>query len=249
MKTNLQNLDKMYIKEAQGLSSFSFKPSDLQSLKYKNEIQFIIGSTWFPKFNLGKTISGTKVTKESVNSLVTNLKSISSKNFRYLFDYKLSGLGSGEVMMYFLLDEAYLGGGSSAGVDVIIGNNQYEAKSVDITTDGFAKGFFTGRKLNVKSVVEQVLKAAETANIKDNYSSQELKGSIINTLRDSNNSIFLKAERDYKELVYRDYFSKHKTILFDKKTGNIASFSLISPSDIFMETITQSQIKPKIKIK
>jgi hypothetical protein len=250
MKFDLKKLDFGFIKNAEHAKSFSLEARDFQSTKYKNEIQFIIGTQWFKNFDLTKTISSTSLNASKINTLIKQLKNTNSRNFDNLFKYNLSGLGNGEVLLYFLLDKASLGGGSSSGLDIVIGNEGYEMKAVNISADGYAYGFFTGRTLNVSAITERLATC-----VKDEFegkipaSTQEIRKSAIGTLRENKNKTFLKIENDYRDLVYNNYFSKHKTIFFDNKTGEIAFMGIVDKPQIFIETVTQSQIKPMIKIK
>ena len=46
--------------------------------------------------------------------------------FSSIYKYNIKGVGPGEVMLYFLLNNGHLGGGSSAGVDIVDAAGSFE---------------------------------------------------------------------------------------------------------------------------
>ena len=111
--------------------------------------------------------------------------------------YKLygqgKGLGNGEVMLYYIITNAKLGGRSSKGVDLIVDDAQFEVKSVNVVGSGaekVAKGFFLGSAIRGEvDIIRELVKLGEKINVSMNIST--INTTTINTLR-------LKAPADLK---------------------------------------------------
>ena len=129
----LKDLDGDFVKSALRLKAFTIKSQDLKTTKYKKEIQFVVRTTWFPNFDLKDTISGTKFSKDTHNKLLAKLKKEDPKNAESLIHYPMAGIGPGEFMFYFMYDEAAIGGGASKGIDVSLGTNGAELKSISVS--------------------------------------------------------------------------------------------------------------------
>ena len=110
-------MDKEFIKRALHVTSFNLSASDFESIKHKKEIQYIFNMHFFPKFDLDQTIDAVDMNK--LNSIISKLKSEDAAMFAKMHNYNLKGVGPGEVTLYFLINSAHLGGGSSAGVDIV----------------------------------------------------------------------------------------------------------------------------------
>ena len=132
-EANMSDLKWDYVKQALKLKSFSITSKDLQSTTYKKEIQFVVRTTWFPRLDLNDTIKGDKFDKDEHNTLLAKLKRLDRENAGNLIHYQMAGIGPGEFMFYFMYDECTIGGGSSKGVDLKIGNNTAELKSIQVS--------------------------------------------------------------------------------------------------------------------
>lgn len=240
-------MDNEFIQNALRITSFNLSAKDFESLKHKKEIQYLFGVHFFPKFDLSKTIKD--IDKNKLNKLITELKSIDKVMFTKLHKYNLKGVGPGEVTLYFLVDDAHLGGGSSAGVDLIVGSNKYEIKSVDITGDGkYAKNFKVGGTFSLSSVVTGIQKLAKEAKL---TTGSEISVVKIRTLREKYPLEFGRLEEEYKDLTYNNYFKAHDIIFMRNSTskiGDIAAIKRVKKEDIIIESVTSGTIKPFVKI-
>ena len=104
-----KKLNRKYIRNASKITSLNIATSDFtdSQLKYKNEIQHLFGTYFFPNFDLDKTIDTADQAK--LNSAIDTLKRDPAM-FQKLHYYPLKGVGPGEVTLYFLLNKAYLKG-------------------------------------------------------------------------------------------------------------------------------------------
>lgn len=262
-----KELDQAFIDRVMAQTYFDLKPSDFKSLKYKKEIQYIIAKNWFPNFDVGRLKPG--VDKKHLNGIIRDLRSENRKNFNELFGYTKSGIGPGEVMMYFLIDDAAVQGGSSAGVDIIlIGGKQYELKGANVSED---KKYLYNFKLGgTPPVAHLIAKAVELKNKlgleSKGKGQQEVNQTQIEVIKRKYPREWKKIEDEYIDLAYQ-YFDKKNTIFFNnnkskvkneegekenipgKSSGDIASIKTnFKKSDIILLNITSNTIKPKIKI-
>jgi hypothetical protein len=147
------DFDWEFIKRAQRVTTFNFITKDFESIENrKKEIQYLFSQTFFPKFDLTKTV--TEVKKYQLNSLIQDLKKEDPKSFENLYTYNLKGIGPGEVLLYFLIDTAKLGGSSSSGADIITVNGiEYEVKAIQKTSDNYAIDFKLGGTINLSEYI------------------------------------------------------------------------------------------------
>ena len=115
-------------------SRFSFSTSDFNEInknKYKATIRTIFYETWFPGINIKDARHKPySITVDSLNKCIKAFKAVdNSRKFDLLFDYTLKGLGAGEVLLYLIIDESYIMGGSSAAVDLTARGIEFEIKS------------------------------------------------------------------------------------------------------------------------
>ena len=88
--------------------------SDFQSLKRKDEIQFYIKLAFFPILDL--SIFPNDLNIKNINTVINEMKSISKDNFDTLYSYKFKGqLGSGEILLYFILNNAKIAPAAAGG--------------------------------------------------------------------------------------------------------------------------------------
>ena len=119
----ISDLDSEFLKKAMKLTNFNLSTKDFESLKYKKEIQFLFRTHFFPEFDLDDCLDQVDATK--INNVVNKLKGMDAKMFTKMHKYNLKGVGPGEATLYFLLNKAHLGGGTSAGVDLVHGSSKY----------------------------------------------------------------------------------------------------------------------------
>lgn len=245
---NMQDLDMKFINNALKITSFNLTANDFTSLTHKKEIQHLFNLHFFPKFDSSKSVDS--LNKDILNTLIDSLKKENMEGFKKLHNYNLKGVGPGEVTLYFLINNCKLGGGSSGGVDVIIGSTGYEVKAVKIMTDGTAIDFKLGGNVPLFDIIN------ELNNIRSNYNlggnKTEMNVSIIKAMKQKAPTEFAAVERKFAKISYDNYFKNHDVIFINnnpsQKIGNIEAIKRVRVDDIFIERVTSGTIKPKIKI-
>ena len=243
----IQNgLDLKFINRASKVTSFNLVSKDLQNLRYKKEIQYLFNKNLFPEFNLNSTID--LVDKDKLNILINELRL--SNNFNFLHNYNLKGFGPGEITLYFLINTSYLGGGSSAGIDMFVEDKKYEIKAVSITKDGFAYNFKLGGNVPLSSTILSLINLTNYFKLEGNKT--EIKSSVLSKLKELDSSSFKKIEEEYAEIAYENYFKNHEIIFINNavssRLGLIESIKYVKKDDIFIERVTSGTVKPRIKL-
>lgn len=245
---NVSNLDTEYLAKAQRITAFNIKPADFQSLKYKKELQYLFWFHFFPKFNLEKTID--TVDKNKLNTLIAELKRNDSEMFAKLHSYNLKGIGPGETTMFFLINKAFLGGGSSAGADLIVGSTKYEIKAVKVSTDRIASDFKLGGTVPLSDII------TDLSNLRDRLkvggTRTEMSGSIIQSMKQRAPDDFKAIEKKFADIAYNNYFKNHEVIFINNaqggKLGHIEEIKKVKIDEIMIERVTSGTIKPKVKL-
>lgn len=238
-------LDETFLTRAKEVTSFNLYSNDLTTIKYKNEVRNLITSNWFPNINESKIYSK-NLDKDALNESIALLKEHNSDGFDRLYSYNMKGVGPGEMMLYYMIDDASIGGGSSSGVDLIVNENKYEIKAVKpvknkVLEGNFLNDFKLGGTINLTPTMKGL---QELANIENT----ELAGSKVNAIR--NTEKFKTLESDYREKA-SDYFQNHQVIFVNnskKNNGEIINIGKVETEDIFIERMTSGTVKPLIKI-
>lgn len=249
---NVETFDASFIKRATKVTSFNLQARDFESLTYKKEIQYLFKTYFFPNFDLGNTVNGFQV--DRINGLVDALKSENAKALAALHKYSLKGVGPGEVLMYFLIKDAHLGGGSSAGVDLVVGSEQYEIKSVERHSSGYVYGFKLGGTVNIADITQDIVALAK-----------QFKDDLRLTRPTEIGKVALQklselAPREYNEIVgryrkaaYDGYFKLHPIIFMyntgKRNMGKIIAVQNVQLNDIDIDAVTSGTIKPKVTLK
>lgn len=242
-------LDLEFIEYAEKRTSFNFEAKHFLSVDYKPEIQHLFKKYFFPDFDLSKTVN--VVDKDSLNNITDELKSYCRTRYSYLHDYKLNGVGPGEVALFFKVNSAILGGGSSAGIDLTDDKDQYEIKAIDLFQDKFAVNFRLGGSVNTNNISSKLNELREEL---------ELPGDINNINKGTIAQIYEKCpkefdilEEEFKEEAYK-YFYGHKVIFINNgrvnksKIGKIEAVTYIQRDSIFLERVTNGELKPMVKL-
>lgn len=244
---SLLDLDMDFISRVEKVIAFNLTASDFQSLTHKKEIQFVFTKNLFPNFNL-KAYAVNTIDMVKLNNAIAKLKSYDRDGYNKLHKYTVKGIGPGEIMLYYLTNTGYLGGGQSAGVDLIVGSKQYEIKAVDITGDGkYAFNFKTGGTFNTSDLIARGL----TFKKKVNGGGEGINTATINEIKKQFPDEWDKLEKDYKKRVYDNYFRNHEMIFINNKTtkiGEIVAIKKVAMDDIIFERVTSGVIKPRVKI-
>lgn len=240
-----KQLDREFIDRALHVTSFNLTAKDFESTKYKKEIQFLFGTHFFPKFDMTYTVD--KVDKVQLNAAIKKLKSESAAKFSALHSYNLKGIGPGEATLYFLINNARLGGGGSAGLDLVVGSNGYEVKAVTVTSDGYASNFKLGGTFDTSDIINQIRELKK----KVGGTGAEVNQSEIKVIKSKFPKEYAAIEKKYIETAYESYF-KHHPIIFIYNTGPnlglIAAVKTVKKEDIQLERVTSGVIKPRVKL-
>jgi hypothetical protein len=247
--------DNLFIKRATKITSFNLSVSDLQSKKNKKEIQYLYAQHMFGSFNPNMALK--TLNKGAYNKLVNILKSDDKSQFENLHFLNLSGVGPGEATLYLLTQEGILGGGSSAGVDLIVGSKKYEVKSVkwkSKSTKDTVYDFKLGGNIPGMTLLEsKIQKRFYELKIISSPGAPEIKESLFKQFKEKHKKEYDILEKEYQKLA-GSYFAGHEVIFIqnDKTSsdfGEILEIKKVKPEDILMERYTSRSIKPLVKIK
>jgi len=254
---NIADLNTEFLKRAQKVTSFNLQTKDFESLQYKAEIQHLFHMHFFPDFDLDNTIKG-DIKIDAANKLIKQLKSEDRTNFNKLHYYNLKGVGPGEATLYFLCDKAMLGGGASAGVDIIIAGKKYEVKAANYSKN---TNTLTGFKLGgTVPLGDMVTKAVEMKNqmglVTKGKGQNEVNTSQIDAIRKKFPADWKKIEVQYGRAAAK-YFGNTPVIFINNNGsggrlttdgGEIVTIKKVGFDDIQIHTITQGTIKPRVKV-
>ncbi|MCG7944793.1 MAG: hypothetical protein N0C84_00445 [Candidatus Thiodiazotropha taylori] len=248
MALAVRDLDLEFIKKAEVVTSFNIPAKEYEHTKYKEEIQYLICKHFFPKFDLQNTIKSFDTGK--YNNVVKNLKAENKVMFEKLFRYQPKGVGPGEIMMYFICDDATLGGGSSAGLDITSGGKGYEVKACALTREGFFENFRIGGTVNISSA----MRAASDIKVQLGLPGRETeigKQQIASIKKSKLGKDWIqKVEKPYKEKVL-EYFTGHETIFLinsaPKSMLGEAFAKTVRMKDIELGAVTNGTMKPMIR--
>tara|TARA_Y100000114_G_scaffold116115_1_gene110368 strand:+ start:194 stop:1000 length:807 start_codon:yes stop_codon:yes gene_type:complete len=254
---NIADLNTEFLKRAQKVTSFNLQTKDFESLQYKAEIQHLFNMHFFPDFDLDNTIKG-DIKMDVANKLIKQLKSEDKTNFNKLHYYNLKGVGPGEATLYFLCDKAMLGGGASAGVDIIIAGKKYEVKAANYSKNtGTLTGFKLGGTVPLGDMVTKAVEMKNMMGLKTQGKGQnEVNTSQIDAIRKKFPADWKKIEIQYGRAAAK-YFGNTPVIFINNNGsggrltadgGEIVTIKKVGFNDIQIHTITQGTIKPRVKV-
>lgn len=238
-------MDKSFLDRAETYTVFNIISDDITSIKFKKEIRSLINKHWFPNID-ESSIYLKKITKGNINKSINKLKKINQENFDKLYSYNMKGLGPGELLLFYLVDEVVLGGSFQPFPDVILKDKRYEVKATKefnhkVLDGRFLNDFKLGGTLNLSHIMVDLKKLAKSDN-------SEIPTSKINDLRRYKR--YQKIEKRFREEV-SNYFNRNIIFLNNNKKdskGEIISIKKILPQDIFIDRMTSGTIKPLIRI-
>lgn len=243
------DLDMAFIANAERVTSLNLAAKDFESTKYKKEIQFMIAKHFFPGFDLSNTLSGTRITTSSLNAVIDQLRSANASGLVNVHKFTPRGIGPGEVLLYFVLDDGHLAGGSEGG-DIRIGGTSYEMKAIDVTRNNEAVQFKLGGTVRVSKILNDIVALAEKAGYK--IKGTEVPTSILNALRSKHTKEMKALEDEFAKTAYDGYFSHYPMIWIrnkTKKVGEIVGIQNVTVNDIGIHAVTSGTIKPIVKIR
>ena len=247
----MRNLDPIFLKNALQKTSFNIGEKDMQSTKYKSEIRYLYMEHMFPKFPERLFVS--QVNKNSLNRAINALKNENNAQFQNLLKFQPGGLGPGEVLMYFLIDGASLGGAGSAGVDLVVGSKKYEIKAAVIKADGSeAYGYKTGGTFNIADLMVRFSDLKRKAG--GTGSMTEIGVKDIALIKSKGHEAeYQKLNEDYGKRAYDNYFKNHEIMFIrnNKGAGIGTVESVMTPklNQIEIERMSGGTIKPTVFLK
>ena len=241
-------LNMAMIERALKTTSFDLKPSDFTNYTYQEEIRYLFTMGYFPKFDSKNFVN--LVDQKKLNLAILALKKESMQKFMSMYKYKLSGVGPGEVVLFFLINNAKLGGGNSASVDLFVrGKGQYEIKSAKISNDGLAYDF----RLSSTISLTKIITSLNDLRIRHKLSggNNTMSGDVIDSLREKASFDFSQIEKEYGKLVENSF--KAEVIFMNNSTSpskmaNIEAIQKVKAEDVTIERVTGGTIKPRIKL-
>lgn len=249
-------LDSDFIKRAAKVTSFNLTSSDFNSTKYKREIQSLYQQYMFKSFDPDNAL--TTLDQREYNKLVRLLKSDDRMQYEKLHNLSLKGIGPGEAVLFLLTKwpNGNLGGGSSAGVDFILGPKKYEVKAVkwkSKSSKDYVMDFKLGGNIPGMSQLEsEIQRAFHTNGYTSTPGAPEIKGSLFQQFEKENPNQYAAFEKRYQDLA-KNYFADHDVIFIQTEQnqpdfGEIIAIKRVKAEDIKMERYTSRSIKPLIKV-
>jgi len=259
---NVADLDTDFMARAEKVTSFNLSSADFTTTKYKAEIQFLFKKHFFgKKFDLDDTIKGTPK-KDELNKLIKKLKQINPSNFMALHNYNLKGVGPGEATLFFLLDDAALGGGSASAADININGRAYEVKAGNYNAKQKAyKDFKLGGTVVLDQIVREAFRLRDIVdpNLKMSRSGKAERNGvngeqIAAIMKDKGLAAQWEknVETPYRKKAAK-YLNKNPLILMINTTpksqvGEVYHIGSVRENQIKVDVVTQGTIKPKLEI-
>lgn len=245
--------DQAFIQRATRVTSFNLTSSDFTSLRNKREIQYLYAQHMFGSFDPDSSLDRLEVRR--YNALVKKLKADSRDQYKALHNLALKGVGPGEAVLYLLTKKGHLGGGSSAGVDLVVGSLNYEVKAVKWKSKAakdYVMDFKLGGGIVGMTQLESDIQALAAQLKLKPPGAAEISGSIFQKMQEMAPSEYQALEKRYQKLA-KSYFGRHNVIFIQNEAnqpdyGEIISIKVVEESDIKMERFTSKSIKPLIKI-
>ena len=246
----MSDLDMEFIRKAMRVTSFNLSAKDFESLKYKKEIQHLFNMNFFPKFDMSTLLN--QVNKNKMNKVISDLRKENATNFANLYQYNLKGLGPGEVMLYFILNNAYLGGGSSAGLDLVVGSKGYEVKAVDYSPQGYVNNFKVGGTFSLADIIRGVQELKKNTGL---GTGAEVNSGELKKIQEKFPNELKNFYDIYADVTYRNYFKNHEIIFLSNnkgrtyQLGDVIDVIKVKKEQIQFERITSGTIKPRVLLK
>src|SRR6056300_958958 len=197
------DMDFEFIRKAERVTSFNLAEKDFMTNKYQKEIRYLYTKNFFPKFDTKLFVKKVDIT--ALNKAIAALMRENNANFYSLYNFKPGGMGPGEVLMFFLVDNAELGGAGSAGVDLVVKGKKYEIKAAQITGDRkFAYGFKLGATFPTSAIEKKASDLKKQT--KQPGSVSEINKDDIAAIRRQFPGEWEKIEKEYAKVSYDNYF-------------------------------------------
>lgn len=195
-----------------------------------------------------------------MNQLNTSIRILKRSNrFNDIYDANIKGVGPGEVLLYLLLNNSYLGGGKSAGADIFVDNIGYEIKAVKISAEtNIASDFRFGGTIDAgiqRKIISSLEDLVKQYNNKTNKTLKATSEAINKLVIDEiKRSEFKNAFEKIEEQQFREFASsyfKKPVIFIDNRNNSTKGIILYSgevlKDNIFIHRVTQGTVRPAIK--
>lgn len=254
------DLDFDFIRRAEKVTKFNISVNDLKP-ELQPSVRYLFIKNQFPDFGK-KDLFIPRFSVPGLNKAIKELKKENFTHFYNMYQFDQSGIGPGELMLYFLIDGSRVGGGGSAGVDLIVGGKEYEAKSVELRVgtqmiEGFKLGG-KGELAPIMSAAQALKKKYEDEMVKANKGSKNAISEINQAQLKRLEQLEPKAMADIKKKytkVASDYFGSTNIVFMysksasGKKVGEIIAAGKITPGTVQIQSITSGTIKPSIPLR
>ena len=211
------NLD--FIRRAEKVTSFNLTTKDFETLDHKQEIQHLFNKHFFPEFNLEKTLD--QIDLNTINLRIADLKKEQGgMMLAKLHSYNLKGVGPGEATLFFLCNKVRLGGGSSAGVDIIDGTTKYEVKAALISQSRVASNFKLGGTVPLSDIIIKLNDLREQVKAGDGNKT-EIRGSVMAVMESKAPDQYRQIQEMFAERAYEEYFKGHDVIFINNNPGHM----------------------------
>tara|TARA_Y100000385_G_scaffold284290_1_gene342059 strand:+ start:4484 stop:5377 length:894 start_codon:yes stop_codon:yes gene_type:complete len=247
-------------------NAFKLTAKDLGSLDYKKEIRFLISRRWFPLAETSNIFLPKLTTAKALNKSLSILEASNPAGFEELLQFIPSGTGPGETLMYYLLDKAVIGGGNSAGIDLIDDGTPYEIKAVNRSKTGVLHNFKLGGTVDISDIQSKIMKLKKELLLmfpkikegeKTGINNDHLKGfknkKFIKLINDRNDlESYEDLEKAFAKIAYDGYFKAHPIIFMGSKSaskadkGRIFDILNVKEKQIKIHHVTSSTIKPGV---
>jgi len=227
----------IFLERAQLITSFNLNAKDFESLAHKDDIRFLFTHNFFNDIDVTKVFTN-NVTVDALNNSIEQLRK-ESKHFLYrLYSYRFPGIGPGEIMLFYIIEQSIVSGGTTKGFDIAVGDIKYEVKAVrtaikQLSNDikyTFVLDFRLGGTVPISDIITDLKKLAISAGFK--IKENEISADIIAQLRgikkskfsknDGNVSTAIVNEFNSIEVRYKDasvdYFDNKKIIFMNNPT-------------------------------
>lgn len=264
---SMDGLKLEFINKKSVSNAFTLKAKDLETTEYKNEIRFLIARRYFPGLDISGITMDKVTTAKALNKALNTLYNLNPTGYTELLEREISGLGPGELILFFLLDNATVGGGNSAGVDIIDNGTPYEVKAVNKTGDGKLVNFKLGGTVNISDVQAKILKLkAELLKFDSSIAEGEKTGINNDHMAGFESKEFIehcenmkirdsfKDLNDYfQKIAYNGYFKNHPIIFMGSKSasradkGRVYDIVQVTKKMVGIHKVTNGTIKPYVK--
>lgn len=245
------DLNFEFLKRAEKVTSFNLTEKDFQSSTYQREIRYLYTKNFFPNFDQNLFVQ--TPTKDGLNAAITAMRRESSVNFASIHNFRPGGTGPAEVLLYFLIDGAQLGGAASRGMDLFAAGKGYELKSVHVSTDGFIKDFKLGGTANLSGIINETIKLKREADPKATNKPGEINKTQQAKIARLFPNEWTSIQRKFRKEA-ADYFGQTNVIFTRSKSnksqmGNVLGIGTVPERAIEIDMFTSGTIKPLIRVR